>query len=88
MRIASGSPLRFDALQRIEGIIFNKDCFPYLLLFLFRDNFYSVACKSFLDRQDVGLILKACSAVATKRLIDSMRYQNYSEIFYSEFVRK
>nr|YP_009690812.1 maturase K [Oleandra articulata]QEG57592.1 maturase K [Oleandra articulata] len=88
MRITSGSPLRFDALQRSEGLIINKDCFPYLLLFLFRDNFYSVACKSCLVRQDVGLILNTCSAVATKRSIDSVRYQDYSEIFYSEFVRK
>nr|QKV46093.1 maturase K [Selliguea yakushimensis] len=88
MRITSGSPLRFDALQTIEEIIFNKDCFPYLLLLLFRDNFYSVACKSCLDRQNVDLIFKTCSAVATKRSIDSVRYQNYSEIFYSEFVRK
>nr|YP_010117313.1 maturase K [Microsorum cuspidatum]QPM99580.1 maturase K [Microsorum cuspidatum] len=88
MRITSGFPLRFDALQRIEKIIFNKDCFPYLLLLLFRDNFHSVACKSCLDRQDVDLVVKGYSAVATKRSIDSVRYQNYSEIFYSEFVRK
>lgn len=88
MRITSRSPLRFDALQKIEKIIFNKDCFPYLFLLLFRDNFYSVACKSCLDRQDVDLIFKGCSAVATKRSIDSVRYQNYSEIFYSEFVRR
>nr|YP_010117225.1 maturase K [Neocheiropteris ovata]QPM99492.1 maturase K [Neocheiropteris ovata] len=88
MKITSGSPPRFDVLQRLEKIIFNKDCFPYLLLFLLRDNFYSVACKPCLDRQDVDLLLKGCSAVATKRSIDSVRYQNYSEIFYSEFVRK
>nr|YP_009690901.1 maturase K [Pecluma dulcis]QEG57681.1 maturase K [Pecluma dulcis] len=88
MRITSGSPLRFDALQTNERILFNKDCFPYLFIFLFRDNFYSIACKSCLNNQDVGLIFKACSAVAIKRSIDSVRYQNYSEIFYLEFVRK
>nr|UWK23903.1 maturase K [Lemmaphyllum carnosum var. drymoglossoides] len=88
MRITYGSSLRFDALQRIEKIIFNKDCFPYLLLLLFRDNFHSVACKSCLHGRDVDLIVRGCSAVATKRSIDSVRYQNYSEIFYSEFVRK
>nr|QKV47491.1 maturase K [Platycerium bifurcatum] len=88
MRIKSGSSFRFDALSRTEEIIPNNDCFPYLLLFLFRDNLYSVACKSSLDKQNVGLIFKSFSTVATKRSIDSVRYQNYSEIFYSEFVRK
>nr|QJQ36403.1 maturase K [Pyrrosia petiolosa]QJQ36842.1 maturase K [Pyrrosia petiolosa] len=88
MRSNSGSSLRFEALHRTEEIISTNDCFPYLLLLLFRDNFYSVACKSCLDKQDIGLIFKAFSAVATKRSIDSVRYQNYSEIFYSEFVRK
>nr|QKV47154.1 maturase K [Lepisorus hederaceus] len=88
MRITSGSPPRFDALHGIEKIIFTKDCFPYLLLLLLRDNFYSVACKSCLDGRDVDLIVRGCGAVATRRSIDSVRYQNYSEIFYSEFVRK
>nr|YP_010117400.1 maturase K [Neolepisorus fortunei]QPM99667.1 maturase K [Neolepisorus fortunei] len=88
MRITSGSPPRFDALQKIEKIIFNKDCFPYLLLLLLRDNFHSVACKSRLDGRDVDLVVRGCSAVATKRSIDSVRHQNYLEIFYSEFVRK
>nr|YP_009691078.1 maturase K [Tectaria panamensis]QEG57858.1 maturase K [Tectaria panamensis] len=82
------SPPRFDALQRSERFITNQDCFPYLLLLLFIDNFYSIACKSCLDRQDISLRFKARSAVATKRLIDSVRYQNYSEISHSEFVRK
>nr|YP_010889729.1 maturase K [Pyrrosia adnascens]YP_010889816.1 maturase K [Pyrrosia hastata]WJJ69577.1 maturase K [Pyrrosia adnascens]WJJ69664.1 maturase K [Pyrrosia hastata] len=88
MRINSGSSFRFEALHRTEEIIYNNDCFPYLLLLLFRDNFYSVACKFCLDKQNVGLLFKTFSAVATKRLIDSVRYQNYSEIFDSEFVRK
>nr|YP_009774178.1 maturase K [Pyrrosia subfurfuracea]QIZ74793.1 maturase K [Pyrrosia subfurfuracea] len=88
MRINSGSSFRFEALHRTEEVIFNNDCFPYLLLLLFRDNFYSVACKSCLSKQDVGLIFKASGAVATKRSIDSVRYQNYSEIFYSKFFRK
>lgn len=88
MGITYGSSLRFDTLQRSEGLIINQDCFPYLFLLLFRDNFYLVACKSCLDRQDAGLIFKTCSAIATKRLIDSARYQDYSDIFYSEFVRK
>nr|YP_010045908.1 maturase K [Platycerium bifurcatum]QPG85954.1 maturase K [Platycerium bifurcatum] len=88
MKLKFGSSFRFDALSRTEEIISNNDCFPYLFLLLFRDNLYSVACKSRLDKQDVGLIFKTFSAVATKRSIDSARYQNYSEIFYSEFVRK
>nr|YP_010211671.1 maturase K [Leptochilus decurrens]UBI43124.1 maturase K [Leptochilus decurrens] len=88
MRITSGSPLRFDALQGIEKIISNKDCFPYLFLLPFRDNFHSVACKSCLGRQNVDLTFKGCSSVATKRPIDSLRHQNYSEIFHSEFVRR
>nr|YP_009691167.1 maturase K [Davallia solida var. fejeensis]QEG57947.1 maturase K [Davallia solida var. fejeensis] len=88
MGITYGSPLRFNALQRSEKLIINQDCFPYLFLLLFRDNSYLVACKSCLDSQDTALIFKACSAVATKRLIDSARYQDYSDIFYSEFVRK
>nr|YP_010889642.1 maturase K [Cyrtomium macrophyllum]WJJ69490.1 maturase K [Cyrtomium macrophyllum] len=88
MKITSGSLPRFDVSRRSEGLSINQDCFSYLLLLLFGDNFYSVACKSCLDRQDVDLIFGACSAVATKRLVDSVRYQDYSEIFYSEFVRK
>lgn len=88
MRITSGSSLRFDVLEKSEGFSINQnqECFPYLLLLLFRDNFYSVACKSCLDRQDLGLIFKNYSAVAIKRSIDSVRYQDYSEIFHSEFV--
>nr|WVH13679.1 maturase K [Tectaria coadunata] len=83
-----GPSPRFDVLQRSERLITNQDCFPYLFLLLFRDNFYSSACKSCLDKQDINLRFKACGAVATKRLIDSVRYQDYSEIFHSEFVRK
>lgn len=88
MRIMLESSLEFDVLHKIEDTIFNKDYFPYLFLFLFKDDCYSIACKSCLNKKDVDLIFKACSAVTTKRLIDSVRYQNYSDIFYSEFVRK
>mgnify|MGYP007023531476 CR=1 FL=1 len=86
MKITSGSLPRFDVSRRSEGLSVNQDCFSYLLLLLLRDNFYSVACKSCLNRQDINLSFGACSAVATKRLVDSVRYQDYSEIFYSEFV--
>nr|QCD15588.1 maturase K [Dryopteris crassirhizoma] len=86
--MTSGSPPKFDVSQRIGGLSINQDCFLYLFLLLFRDNFYSIACKSCLDRQGVDLIFGACSAISTKRLIDSVRHQDYSEIFYSEFVRK
>lgn len=88
MRITSGSSIRFDVLQRTEGfsISQNQECFPYLLILLFRDNFYSIACKSCLDRQYLGLVFKNYSAVAIKRSIDSVRYQDYLEIFHSEFV--
>nr|QKV46801.1 maturase K [Oceaniopteris gibba] len=79
---------KFDVLQKNEGLSVNQDCFPYLLLLLLRDNFYSVACKRCLDRRSVNLVFGACSAAATKRSVDSVRYQDYSEIFYSEFVRK
>nr|YP_009427367.1 maturase K [Rhachidosorus consimilis]ASU96067.1 maturase K [Rhachidosorus consimilis] len=88
MKTTSGSSHKFDVLQRSEGLSFNRDCFPYLLLLLLRDNFHSVACKRRLDRRDVGLAFGACSAAAIKRSIDGVRYQDYSEIFYSEFVRK
>nr|QBA55922.1 maturase K [Macrothelypteris torresiana] len=88
MKTTSGSPLKFGVSQKSEGLSANRDCFPYLLLLLFRDNFYSVACKRRLDRQDIGLVFGACSAAAIKRSIDSVRYQDYSEIFHSEFVRK
>lgn len=82
MKTTAGSLPKFDVLQKSEG----QDCFPYLLLLLLRDNFYSVACKRCLDRQDVGLVFGGCSAAAIRRSIDSVRYQDYSEIFYSEFV--
>lgn len=85
-KTTSGSLPKFDVLQKSEGLSANRDCFPYLLLLPFRDNFYSVACRRCLDRRDVGLVFGACSAAATKRSIDSVRYQDYSEIFYSEFV--
>nr|QKV46184.1 maturase K [Phegopteris decursive-pinnata] len=88
MKTAFGSLPKFDALQKTEGLSANRECFPYLFLLLFRYNFYLVACKRCLDRQDIGLVFGACSAVAIKRSIDSVRYQNYSEIFHSEFVRK
>nr|YP_009426405.1 maturase K [Diplazium dushanense]ASU95106.1 maturase K [Diplazium dushanense] len=88
MKTTFGSLPKIDALQKSEGLSANQDCFPYLLLLLFRDNFYSVACKRFLDRRDISLVFGACSAAATKRSTDSVRYQDYSEIFYSEFVRK
>nr|YP_010402935.1 maturase K [Bolbitis x multipinna]UQV94742.1 maturase K [Bolbitis x multipinna] len=87
MKITSGSPPRFDLLHRSEWLSINQDCFPYLLLLLLRDNLHSVACKSCLDRQGLNLVFGTCNAVATKRLIDSVRYQDYSEIFYSEFVK-
>lgn len=86
MKITSGSPTRFDLLHRSEWLSINQNCFSYLLLLLFRDNFYSIACKSCLGRQDLNLVFGAANSVATKRLIDSVRYQDYSEIFYSEFV--
>nr|YP_009690634.1 maturase K [Lomariopsis japurensis]QEG57414.1 maturase K [Lomariopsis japurensis] len=102
MRRTFGSSLLFDASHRSEELItnkeglsinweklnFNQDWFPYLPLFLLRDDSYQSACKSRLGRQDIGLNFEACSAVTTKRSIDSMRYQDYSEILYSEFVRK
>lgn len=85
-KITSGSPPKFSVSQKIGGLSINRDCFLYLFLLLFRDNFYSIACKSRLDRQGVDLIFGACSAISTKRLIDSVRHQDYSEILYSEFV--
>uniref|UniRef100_A0A248RCW1 Maturase K n=2 Tax=Diplazium unilobum TaxID=1678212 RepID=A0A248RCW1_9MONI len=88
MKTISGSLPKIDALRKSEGLGANQDCFPYLLLLLSRDNFYSVACKRFLGRRDIGLVFGACSAAATKRSTDSVRYQDYSEIFYSEFARK
>nr|YP_010267298.1 maturase K [Brainea insignis]QKV47330.1 maturase K [Brainea insignis]UIF93898.1 maturase K [Brainea insignis] len=88
MKTTSRSLPKFDVLQKSEGLSVNQDCFPYLLLLLFRDNFYSVACKRCLNRRSINLVFGACSAAATKRSIDSVRYQDYSEIFYSEFVRK
>lgn len=86
MKTTSGSLPKFDVLRGSEGLSANRDCFPYLLLLLFRDNFYSVACRHCLDRRGVGLVFGSCSAAATKRSIDSVRYQDYSEIFHSEFV--
>ena len=86
MKTTSGSLPKSHILQKSEGCRINQYCFPYLLLFLFRDNFYSIACKYCLDRRNINLVFGAYSAVATKRSIDSVRYQNYSEIFYSEFV--
>lgn len=86
MKTISRSLPKIDVLQKSEGLSINQYCFPYLLLLPFRDNFYSIACKRCLDRRSVNLVFGAYSAAATKRLIDSVRYQDYSEIFYSEFV--
>nr|YP_009425878.1 maturase K [Deparia pycnosora]ASU94579.1 maturase K [Deparia pycnosora] len=88
MKTTSGSLPKFDVSRGSEGLSANRDCFPYLLLLLLRDNFYSVACRRCLDRRGVGLVFGSCSAAATKRSIDSVRYQDYSDIFHSEFVRK
>nr|YP_009426752.1 maturase K [Homalosorus pycnocarpos]ASU95450.1 maturase K [Homalosorus pycnocarpos] len=91
MKTTSGYFPKIDVLRRSEGLSINRECFPYLLFFLLRDNFYSVACKPCkhcLDRRDMDLVSGACSAAATKRSTDSVRYQEYSEIFYSEFVLK
>nr|YP_009424999.1 maturase K [Ampelopteris prolifera]ASU93699.1 maturase K [Ampelopteris prolifera] len=89
MKTTSGSLPKYDVLRKSERLNTSQDCFPYLLPLLFRDNFYSVAYKRCLDRRgDLGLVFGACSAAAIKRSIDSVRYQDYSDIFYSEFVRK
>nr|YP_009425438.1 maturase K [Austroblechnum melanocaulon]ASU94139.1 maturase K [Austroblechnum melanocaulon] len=88
MKTTSRSLPKFDVLRKSEGLSVNQDCFPYLLLLLLTDNFYSVACKRCLDRRSVNLAFGACSVAATKRSVDSVRYQDYSEIFYSEFVRR
>nr|YP_010702050.1 maturase K [Asplenium incisum]WCL38340.1 maturase K [Asplenium incisum] len=87
MKTTSEFYLKLDVLRKSERLTSNRDCFLYLFFFLFRDNIYSVACKHCLNRQDVGLLFGACGATAIKRSIDSMRYQEYSEIFYSKFVR-
>lgn len=86
MKTTSEPYFKFGVLRKSERLTYDQDCFPYLFFLLFRDNFYSVACKRCLDRRDVGLIFGACGAVAIKRSIDSMRYQKYSEIFYSKFI--
>nr|YP_010157127.1 maturase K [Cyclosorus interruptus]QRG01261.1 maturase K [Cyclosorus interruptus] len=88
MKTTYGSLPKYDVLRESERLSTSQDCFPYLSLLLFRDNFYSVAYKRCLDRRDLGLVFGACSAAAIKRSIDSVRYQDYSDIFYSEFVRK
>nr|QKV46889.1 maturase K [Grypothrix triphylla] len=92
MKTTSGSLTKYDVLHDVshksERLRTSQDCFPYLLLLLFRDNLYSVAYKCCLGRRDLGLVFGACGAAAIKRLIDSVRYQDYSDIFYSEFVRK
>nr|YP_009425263.1 maturase K [Asplenium prolongatum]ASU93962.1 maturase K [Asplenium prolongatum] len=87
MKTTSEFYLELDVLRKSERLISNRDCFSYLFFFLFRDNLYSVACRQCLDRQDAGLLFGACGATAIKRSIDSMRYQEYSGIFYSKFVR-
>lgn len=86
MKTTSKFYLELDVLRKSERLIPNRDCFSYLFFFLFRDNLYSIACRQFLDRQDAGLLFGACGATAIKRSIDSMRYQEYSEFFYSKFV--
>nr|YP_009426839.1 maturase K [Hymenasplenium unilaterale]ASU95540.1 maturase K [Hymenasplenium unilaterale] len=87
MKTTSELYFKFGILRKIERLTYDQDCFPYLFFLLFRDNFYSVACKRCLDKRDVGLIFGACGAAAIKRSIDSMRYQKYSEISYSKFIR-
>nr|YP_010702138.1 maturase K [Asplenium castaneoviride]YP_010702226.1 maturase K [Asplenium ruprechtii]WCL38427.1 maturase K [Asplenium castaneoviride]WCL38515.1 maturase K [Asplenium castaneoviride]WCL38603.1 maturase K [Asplenium ruprechtii] len=87
MKTTSEFYFKLDVLQKSERLTSNRDCLPYLFFFLFRDNLYSVACKHCLDRRNAGLLFGACGATAIKRSIDSMRYQEYSEIFYSKFVR-
>nr|YP_009425175.1 maturase K [Asplenium pekinense]ASU93873.1 maturase K [Asplenium pekinense] len=87
MKTTSEFYFKLDLLRNSERLTSNRDGFPYLFSFLFKDNFYSVACKHCLDRRNVGLLFGASGAIAIKRSIDSMRYQEYSEIFYSKFVR-
>nr|YP_011030777.1 maturase K [Hiya brooksiae]WQT71181.1 maturase K [Hiya brooksiae] len=87
MRTTYGSLSKFDALQKSEKLSVIPDCFPYTFLFLFKENFYSIARKRGLDKPNIDLVFGACSVVATKRSIRSIRDQNYSEIIYSEFAR-
>nr|USW06934.1 maturase K [Asplenium scolopendrium var. americanum] len=87
MKTTSEFYFKLDLLRKSESLTSNRDYLSYLFFFLFRDNIYSAACKHCLDRRDIGLLSGACGATAIKRLIDSMRYQEYSEIFYSKFVR-
>nr|YP_009427455.1 maturase K [Stegnogramma sagittifolia]ASU96155.1 maturase K [Stegnogramma sagittifolia] len=88
MKTTRGSLPKFDVSHKSERLSASQDCFPYLPLPLFEDNFYSIAYRRRLDRRDFGLVFGACSAAAIKRSIFSVRYQDYSDIFYSEFVRK
>nr|YP_009549511.1 maturase K [Histiopteris incisa]AYW16670.1 maturase K [Histiopteris incisa] len=87
MRTTYGSLPQFDALRKSEELSVIQDCLPYTFLFLFKENFYSIARKRYLDKPNTDLVFGACSIVAIKRSIGAIRDQNYSEIIYSEFVR-
>jgi hypothetical protein len=65
-----------------KQIINYKECFLYS--FSFKEDFYLIACKHVSREPNITTVFKACSIISSKRMIDRMRAQNYSEIFYSE----
>nr|WHE38069.1 maturase K [Cibotium barometz]WHE39288.1 maturase K [Cibotium barometz]WHE39550.1 maturase K [Cibotium barometz] len=83
MRTVYGSLSRFLTLRKSKKINLNQECFLYSFFF-FKDDFYSIACKRFSNRPSIDSVFGMYSMTSTKRLIDRMRQQDYSEIFYSE----
>jgi predicted amidohydrolase len=65
-----------------KQIVNYKECFLYS--FSFKEDCYLIACKNALREPKIGTVFKGCSIISSKRMIDRMRAQNYSEIFYSE----
>nr|YP_010328021.1 maturase K [Ceratopteris thalictroides]UJH19085.1 maturase K [Ceratopteris thalictroides] len=90
MKVTYGSySTLFDTLQKYKKFSTSKDCFSYLSLLLFEENVYLINIKPRSNESDIKLNFGTRSTVAVKRLIISVRKQNYSNIINSKkFVRK
>nr|YP_009547948.1 maturase K [Pellaea truncata]AYW14494.1 maturase K [Pellaea truncata] len=87
MKATYESFTKSGALQKNEELNTKKGCLLHLSPFLFEENFYLMEGKRRSHGPNMNLVSEAWSTVAVKRLICSMRDQNYSKIVNSGFVR-
>lgn len=87
MKVTYGSFAKSGALQENKEPNTKKGCLLHSSPILFEENFYLMEGKRRSRRPDRMLVSGARSTVAIKRLICSIRDQNYLKIVNSGFVR-